>query len=180
MNSDMSHTTLSIPPQLLSLLLPLLSGPDHVPQAFWTHADVHVHHLLSAYLGSYKIPSLSSVSSDAPGSSSSSYAYVDMLEFQTPKTFLAELYRQWGFAQAGKVADRGSWEHFLSVLNRSAVACAQPSEGDTPGETPSGRVLVIDHAEGLKYTPGGLGGLLLGLSEMVRINVPHVFGTGRR
>jgi hypothetical protein len=162
MASSSSPPPLAIPPALLSLLLPLLAQPDYPAQAFWTHADGHLHPLLSAYLATYRLPSASAGQADR----ATAYACVDSLEFPSPKSFLADVYRQWALSVDDvRPAERGTWEHLLGALERSAGAAA--ADGSA-AEGHASRVLVVDHAEGLKFTPGGLGGLLLGLSEMVR------------
>lgn len=174
--------SIEIPPQLLSLLLPLLNQPVAPPQAFWAHTDGQLHPLLTAHLAAFRLP---------PPAPAHAYASVDTLEFPSPKAFLADVYRQWRLPVDDlRPADRGSWEHFLDALERSASGrsgAADAPEGDVAAAASEGRpaqvasrVLVVDHAEGLKFTPGGLGGLLLGLSEMVRPQPPRACARQRR
>lgn len=161
-SSSSAPPPLVFPPGLLSLLVDLLGQTAFPAQAFWTHADGHLQPLLSTYLATY--------------SPSTAYAYVDTLEFPSPKGFLADIDRQWAL-QTDDGRPVGSWEHLLGALERSAIAAAgdgsssAANDGSGQAKGHASRVLIIDHAEGLKFTPGGLGGLLLGLGEMV--SDPH-------
>lgn len=135
-------------PPLDDLLLPYIS-PPHPPLCLFLHPHPTVQPLLSSHL-----PSL------IASSGARRVAHVDAVEFgATPRGLMEEVQRQWGGDRDAHVEKWTGWGDFLRALEKDAV-----------GEE-DGRLLVLEKVESLRggmgFGPGGLGGLLIRLSEMV-------------